>query len=152
MTIEVSLTDQEIIIHKGEPAGEKTAVCAFPCSTGPGKYEMVPKGMRTVLYETGPGSEGNRASNQYGGVMRHCIRLRMKNKDGSEAYVAIHSANGEYVPRLPTTHGCIRIPNRAAKALFLKIWDGKSGKTKGGVKREIPIIFTGTTPVLDFGG
>ncbi len=151
MVIEVSLTEQEIVIHKGSIDGEKNIVAAFPCSTGPGKYAMVPESMKTVIYETGPGSEGNRPSYSNGGVMKHCLRLKMKNSDGTEAYVAIHSANGEYVPRLPTTHGCIRVPNRVAKALFQKVWDGVPGKTKGGVRKEVPVFFTGKTPVLDFG-
>lgn len=146
ISIEVDLTNQLTVIHKGTPNGKTTAICSFPCSTGPGKFEMLPPGMKTVIYEAGPGAQGNRPSNQFGGIMRHCLRLRMKNKDGSEAYVAFHSANGNYVPRIPTTHGCIRLPDMVANALFAKIGDGK-----GGVKREVPVVFTGTTPVLDFG-
>ena len=150
MTFVVNLTVQYLEVHRGQPNGESTLVCRFPCSTGPGKYAMIPPGMKTYIYETGPGSEGNRPSYQSGGVMRHCLRLKMDNPDGSEAYVGMHSASGEYVPRIPTTHGCIRLPDRVANALFLKIWDGKPGKVKGGVKRQVPVLFVGVTPTFQF--
>ncbi len=143
MQIEINLTHQVLVIHKGEPNGDNTTVAEFPCSTGTKAYELIPKSKKTVIYQTGPGEEGNRDSIQFGGTMKHCLRLKVNNKNGSEAYVAIHAGNGEYVPRIPTSHGCIRLPRRVAFALFNMIKAG-SGK----VKREVPVVFTGEKPVF----
>ncbi|MBU3668891.1 MAG: L,D-transpeptidase [Candidatus Taylorbacteria bacterium] len=144
MYIVINLTRQVLQVHKGVASGEKTLACEFPCATGTTAYELIPQSRQTVIYEAGEGKEGNRPSHQFGGIMKHCLRLKINNKDGSEAYVAIHAGNGEYVPRIPTSHGCIRLPRRAALALFNKVRDGVNGS----VKKQVPVTFTGITPVF----
>jgi hypothetical protein len=100
---------------------------------------MVPDTRKTTIYETGKGKEGDRKE-----TMRHFVRIVISNSDGSEAVVGFHSSNGKYVPRIPTTHGCIRIPEEAALALFLKVKGSKLGE----VSRKVPVLFTGETPKL----